>query len=111
VRKDLHEGKDEERGNSYVYVLYNIECWLTEAQLSEWANECCVTLNEQFCSYRLARTNYISMQWWWYPLCNVADSLSTIFIVMTRGNKQSTCRHYSALGHIFGANQIFAPTR
>ena len=26
MRKDLHEGKDEERGNSYVYVLYNREC-------------------------------------------------------------------------------------
>jgi len=32
-------------------------------------SNCCLTPNEQNCSYIMVGTSYISMTWWWCPLC------------------------------------------
>jgi len=35
----------------------------------ERVSDCCLTPSEQFVSYIMTRTNYISLRWWWCPLC------------------------------------------
>jgi len=32
-------------------------------------SDCFLMTSEQYFSYIMARTSYISMRWWWCPLC------------------------------------------
>ena len=43
-----------------------------------------ITPNEQFFIYTMTRTSYISMRWWWCPLCT--NTLRWIFMVLAHWN-------------------------
>ena len=59
---------------------YIIGLWV-----SEWY--CCLMSNQQFFNYFMARTNYISMRWWWCPLSTTPTCLvGFVFIVLAHWN-------------------------
>ena len=45
-------------------------------------SDCCLTLNEQFFNYFIATRSYISIRWWWCPLC----TRPTLCIVLAHWN-------------------------
>ena len=46
-------------------VEYVSNYWTEIISVSDWG----LTPSEHFFSYVMVRTNYISMRFWWYPLC------------------------------------------
>ena len=72
----------------------------------EWVHDCCLTLNEQFFSYIMARTRYI-----WWEENNVSFVLDQHALLDCYSGsllkQQSVGRHVAPLGHInlFQANQ------
>jgi hypothetical protein len=57
----------------FLHFLFVYQCAMTVSLLN--LSDCCLSLSEQFFSYILAGTSYISMRWWWCLLCTRPTSL------------------------------------
>ena len=67
-------------------LLYNVRTVSTMHHGTEWMSEACLTPNEQFFSYIIPKTSYISMKWrGWCPVCTtctVDQNTFWIFIIL-----------------------------
>jgi hypothetical protein len=53
----------------------------------EWESSCYLTPNENNFSYILARTSYISMWCWWYPLCTRPTHLVEVLVLWNNSSR------------------------
>jgi len=70
----------------FPQISHSIPYW--SVKRGKWVGDYCLTPNEQFFSYIMARTSYFLMRWrWWGPLCtHDTNTLSWIFIVLAHWN-------------------------
>jgi len=74
-------------------------------------SDCFLMPSEQCFSYFMERTRYISIRWWWCPLCTRPTLL--VFWSVSSLRPQSTGRHVAPLGNIILTLSlpVFAPLR
>jgi hypothetical protein len=74
---------------------------------NNWMRDCSLTPSQQLFGYFTARTNYISMRWFWRCLLCTRPTLLVRFYYVSLLKQQSVCRHFYHTLSYFASPSVF----